>query len=265
MPSSPPTSGTLGAAGVVMNSLSGGIRGGLDRMLSVGYGVVYDYIFERFPPYQQLQAEVRGLVAAGAPAAGDRRDMRVLDIACGPGSLTCLLAEAGFSVTGLDAYGALIEVAKEKRRAKHLSNLVFRHADLARGNTFREGAFDQVVNIHSLYVHPAPDELLREAYRVLKPGGHAVFVNRTRHVGQWSTLREIREREGLRAALRCLLLWVLPNAIFEAARKPIGPHYWDEDAFSARLRNAGFAVLEMRRTFLNGASLLAWARKNVEE
>lgn len=246
-----------------MNSLVGGIRGGLDRMLSVAYGVVYDYIFERFAPYQRLQAEIRGLVEVSVPESVDRRDVRVLDIACGPGNFTCLLAEAGFSVTGLDTYGALVEVAKEKRRARHLSNLAFRSADLARGNTLREGAFDQVVNIHSLYVHPAPDRLLKEACRVLKPGGHAVFVNHTRQLGQWATVREIKQREGLGAALRALL-WVLPNSIFEAVRMPIGPHYWDEEAFSTHLRQAGFTVLEMRRTFLNGASLLVWARKTVE-
>lgn len=261
MLSGAPGSGTLGVG--VMNSLVGGVRGGLDRMLSVGYGVVYDYIFERFTPYQRLQAEVRGLVEASVPESVDRRDVRVLDIACGPGNFTCLLAEAGFSVTGLDTYGALVEVAKEKRRARHLSNLAFRQADLARGNTLREGAFDQVVNIHSLYVHPAPDRLLKEACRVLKPGGHAVFVNHTRQLGQWATVREITQREGLGAALRALL-WVLPNSIFEAVRMPIGPHYWDEEAFSTHLGQAGFTVLEMRRTFLNGASLLVWARKTVE-
>lgn len=233
-------------------------------MLSVAYGVVYDYIFDRFVPYQHLQEEIRTLVEASVPSAVDRHEVRVLDIACGPGNFTCLLAESGFTVTGLDTYGALVEVAKEKRRAKHLSNVAFRHVDLARGNTFKDGAFDQVVNIHSLYVHRAPDELLREAYRVLRPGGHAVFVNHTRQIGQWSTLKEVQKRQGLAAALKCLL-WVLPNSIFEAARMPIGPHYWDEDAFAAHLHGAGFTVLEMRRTFLNDASLLVWARKNTGE
>lgn len=258
-----PAGDMLGAPEGIVNSLAGGVRAGLDRMLSVGYGVVYDYIFERFAPYRRLQEEVRGLVEASVAPSTDRRDVRVLDIACGPGNFTCRLAEAGFSVTGLDTYGALVEVAKEKRRARRLSNLAFRHADLARGHLFREGAFDQVVSIHALYVHPAPDRVLGEAFRVLKPGGCAVFVNHTRRVGRWSTLREIWRRDGPAAALRGLL-WILPNAVFEAARKPVGPHYWDEDAFAAHLERAGFTVLEMRRTFLSDASLLVWARKNVE-
>ena len=32
----------------------------------------------------------------------------------------------------------------------------------------------------------------------------------------------------------------------------------------AALRAAGFTVLQMRRTFLNGASLLVWARKDTD-
>src|SRR5256885_15007404 len=143
-------------------------------MLPVAYGVVYDYIFDRFAPYQQLQAEVRTLVEASVPAAVDRREVRVLDIACGPGNFTCLLAECGFTVTGLDAYGALVEVAKEKRRAKHLSNVALPPADPPPGNTFREGAFDPGVNIPSLHVHPPPDALLRDAVPVVQPGEHAV-------------------------------------------------------------------------------------------
>jgi len=244
----------------MMKAAADEVRGWLDRMLSVGYGVVYDYVYPRFSHYQRLQAEVRDLVEAAVPARVERRDVRVLEVGCGPGNFTCALAEAGFSVTGLDAYAALVEAAKEKRRSRHLSNLAFRRGELTRGNTFRDETFDQVVSIHSLYAHPAPDQLLREAYRVLKPGGHAVFVNHTRQIGRWSTLRELARRDGLGAALHGLL-WVLPNSIFEAARRRVGPHYWDEDTFAARVRRSGFSVLAMRRTFLGESSLLVWARK----
>jgi SAM-dependent methyltransferase len=249
------------AAVTIMNAPADAMRGWLDRMLSVGYGVVYDYVYPRFSHYQRLQAEVRDLVEAAVPARIERRDVRVLELACGPGNFTCALAEAGFTVTGLDAYAALVEAAKEKRRARHLSNLAFRHGELTSGNTFRDETFDQVVSIHALYAHPAPDLLLREVYRVLKPGGHAVFVNHTRLIGRWSTLRDLARRDGLGAALHGLL-WVLPNSIFEAVRRRVGPHYWDEDTFSTQVRGCGFSVLTMRRTFLGDASLLVWARKN---
>lgn len=254
----------MGAGVAVMISVLGGIQWGLDRMLSVGYGVVYDYIYKRFKPYQDLQREVLALVETAVPESVKRHDVRILDIGCGPGNLAFTLAEAGFSVVGIDPYDALVELAREKRRAKRLPNLAFQHADLAKGNTFRDGTFDQIVNVNSLYVHPAPCQLLKEAYRVLKPGGHAVFVNLAQRVRMWSTFRKLNEREGLGAALGCLL-WVLPNTVFETIRKRIGPHYWQEDEFSTHLREAGFTVLEMWRTFFDSASLLAWVRKDTED
>lgn len=257
------TSNSMAATEVLMNSVLGGVRWGLDRMLAIGYGMVYDYIFDWFGPYQSLKREVLEVVAGAVPPEINRRDVQVLDIACGPGNMTVTLAEAGFSVVGVDPYGALVELAREKRRAQHLAHVAFRHADVATGNTFKACSFDLIVNIHSLYLHPAPQRLLREAHRVLKPGGHAVFVNRMRQVSHWSTVRDLREREGLGAALASLL-WIVPNSIFEAVRTRTGPHYWAEGEFSGSLRDAGFTVLALRRTFFNGSSLLALARKDIE-
>src|SRR5262245_44643362 len=106
---------------VVMSSLHHGLQWGVDRALSVGYGLLYDYIFEQFGPYQKLQAEVLDLIAASSREATDRRSVQVLDVGCGPGNLTFVIAEAGFSVVGLEPYGALVELAREKRRAKRLA------------------------------------------------------------------------------------------------------------------------------------------------
>ena len=244
-----------------MSALHGGLQWSVDRALSVGYGLVYDYIFEQFGPYQKLQAEVLDLIAASSSHVTDRRSVQVLDVGCGPGNLTFVIAEAGFSVVGLEPYGALVELAREKRRAKRLANLAFSQGDLATTRTFRDASFDQVVNVHSLYAHADPDALLAESHRILKPGGHAVFVNHTRRADVRRTFAELRAREGAGAALRCLFLWLLPNTLFESARRRIGPHYWDETTFAEHVRAAGFTVLEARRTFLNGASVLVWARK----
>jgi len=246
----------------VVRSVLGGLQWGLDRTVSIGYGVVYDYIFERFGPYRALQREVLARVEAAIPAGATRSDVRVMEVGCGPGNFSCILAEAGFSVLGIDPYVGLIDLAREKRRARRLSHLAFQHADLGQGPGPWDGAFDQVVSIHTLYAHPTPRELLGQACRILKPGGHAVFVNHTQRLALGSTFNQVRHREGPIPAFQALSLWLVPNALFEAGRKPVGPHYWDEQAFSRELRAAGFTVLEMRRTFLSSSSLLVWARKD---
>ena len=245
-------------ADVAMTSVLGGLQWGLDHMLAVGYGTLYDYIFDRFPPYQRLRSEILKLVAA--EATDPRAAVRVLDIGCGPGNFSLMLAEAGFSVVGVDAYAPLISLAQEKRRAQRLANLAFKHGDLVRGEKFAPEQFDQVINVHFLYAHPEPAAVLRAAYRLLKPGGHAVFVNLTRRVPVWATLRDVSAREGFVPALKTLL-WVLPNTIFETVRRNTGPHYWDEPRMRDQLRAVGFEVIALRRTFFDNASILATVRK----
>src|SRR2546428_10923457 len=90
---------TTVTAGVAMKWKVDPIHGWLDRMLSVGYGVVYDYVYPRFSYYQLLQREGRHLAEAAVPARVERRDVRVLDVGPGPGNFTCALAEAGGTVS----------------------------------------------------------------------------------------------------------------------------------------------------------------------
>jgi phosphatidylethanolamine/phosphatidyl-N-methylethanolamine N-methyltransferase len=233
-------------------------RCALDRCVAVVYGHLHDLIVERFTPYRILENEVLRLVEAAAPAGVPRAALRVLDIGCGPGTFSVPLAAAGFSVMGIDRYAPLLDVARERRLARRLTNLEFCRLST---ETFAGGSFDQIVSVHGLYVHPAPARVVAEAARLLKPGGHAVFVNHAGRFAPWKTFRDAVRTAGLLAALRTLL-WLVPNACFEAARRPVGPHYWDERRFERELTASGFTVLELRRTFLARGSLLAWARKS---
>eukprot|EP01031_Cornospumella_fuschlensis_P049706 gene49706-60847_t len=97
--------------------------------------------------------------------------MRILDCACGPGSITLGIAEKVMlgSVVGIDMGGAQLVDARERARRLGV------RAEFQEANVyelpFQASSFDGVFS-HALFEHlAAPQEALKELYRVLKPGG----------------------------------------------------------------------------------------------
>jgi SAM-dependent methyltransferase len=90
---------------------------------------------------------------------------RVLDLACGPGNLTARLLAAGASVTGADLAPGMLAVARGAAPGATYARMAM--AALA----LREGAFEAVLCGHGLQFVPDAVQVLREARRVLRPGG----------------------------------------------------------------------------------------------
>ena len=195
----------------------------------------------------------------------DRRAYQIVDVDCGPGNLTFVLAEAGFSVLGLEPYGALVELAREKRRAKRLANLAFSQGDLSSAK-LRDAAYDMVVNVHTLYAQASPLALLSAGPSGAQAGrsralreSHASRRG-ARDVSRASRAGGHRGRAALSACCGCCRTACSRRRAGRSARTT-GARTTSAGISAA----AGFEVLEMRRTFLNGASLLVWARKNATE
>ena len=125
-----------------------------------------------------------------------RRAVRALDLACGTGDITLLLARRypGGRVVGLDLSPAML--ARARRRLRGQANLSFRLGDLDR-LPYPAGSFDLVTGGYALRNAPDLRRSLGEVSRVLKPGGTAAFLdfNRSPH-----------PRLG-RLQLRLLALW----------------------------------------------------------
>lgn len=98
--------------------------------------------------------------------------MNLLDVGCGPGSITIGLAQAVAPghVTGIDHDAAHIEAAQRLASDRGIANTTFQVED-ALSLSFEDGTFDAAFE-NNVFVHLAKDAIggSREIYRVLKPG-----------------------------------------------------------------------------------------------
>lgn len=98
---------------------------------------------------------------------------RLLEVGCGTGIITALLADLPdvAEVTGCDPAAGFVDRAR--RRAPHLR---FEVAD-GRSLPFATSSFDGVVFATTLCHIPAPELALAEARRVLRPGGYLLVYD----------------------------------------------------------------------------------------
>jgi ubiquinone/menaquinone biosynthesis C-methylase UbiE len=114
-------------------------------------------------------------------------DMRILDIGCGPGTITADLAGRvpEGTVTGIDTEPAVLAQAREAARERGLANLEFTRGDVY-ALDYPDGAF-RVVHAHQVLQHLAdPLAALREMRRVCQPGGYVAFRDADYGAMAWS-------------------------------------------------------------------------------
>lgn len=101
-----------------------------------------------------------------------RPGLSVLDVGCGPGTITADLAArvAPGPVAAVDMFDPVLDMARAEMQRRDLPNVSFAIADAHRLG-FADDTFD-VVHAHQLFQHVAdPVRALREMRRVCAPGG----------------------------------------------------------------------------------------------
>lgn len=105
---------------------------------------------------------------------------RILDVGCGTGSLTLLVAgrlQAPGEAVGIDAAPKMIAIARRKATAAGVPARFY--PGVAEALDFPDGSFDLVVN--SMFTHHIDTGLKKRAFaemeRVLKPGGTLVTAD----------------------------------------------------------------------------------------
>ena len=126
----------------------------------------------------QIAKFTRGATEASLESARLRPGMRVLDLASGVGDPALSIAEEvapSGSVTATDLGPGMISLAEELARKKGLANIEFREAS-AESLPFPDESYDVLTCRFGIMFFPDLPRALRECFRVLKPGGRAVFV-----------------------------------------------------------------------------------------
>lgn len=130
--------------------------------------------FDSQPGHEIFSAEERrGWLALFSRHLGDAAGGRALDLASGTGVISLLLAELGYSVTGLD----LSEAMLARARAKTAGKPIRLYAGDAEDTLEASDSYDVVATRHLVWTLPDPAAALREWFRVLKPGGRVAIVD----------------------------------------------------------------------------------------
>ena len=102
---------------------------------------------------------------------------RVADLGCGTGTLSLLLADAGFSVDGVDLSPEMVRRAEAKAAGR--AHVRFVEADAA-APPLAPTSYDVVVCRHVLWAMPDPAATLQRWIDLLLPDGRLVLVE-----GRW--------------------------------------------------------------------------------
>jgi SAM-dependent methyltransferase len=140
-------------------------RGAGDRGMTTGQahgelwsGGARDWATYMEPSFRPFYDAVHDRLAIG-------NGTRLLDVGCGPGGSALLAAGRGARVAGLDASPGSVELARER----------IPEGDLRVGEMeslpWPDGSFDAVTGFNSFQFAGNPTAALREARRVLAPGG----------------------------------------------------------------------------------------------
>jgi ubiquinone/menaquinone biosynthesis C-methylase UbiE len=187
---------------------------------------------------------VRRDIVENYVAAGDE----VLDIGCGTGTLAVLCAEKGASVLAFDGSRQMLAIAKRRVSERNLTGKVQLRemAAVAMDKSFADESFDKIVST-LMFSELYPDEqrfVLREARRILRPGGLLIIADEVRPRSAWKRLLYMLVRLPLAAAAYAL------TQTSTRALKGI------EDA----LADAGFELVHRKMSLLDSFGLYV-ARK----
>ncbi len=123
-----------------------------------GYDIYRDLF--TFPAFLQFLPGINGL--------------NIVDFGCGEGTNTRALARMGARMTGLDVSGRMIEHARRAEEQEPLG-IAYQLGSCSQPSGLPDGTYDAVISTMALMDLPDINGAMREAHRLLRPGGFLCF------------------------------------------------------------------------------------------
>jgi ubiquinone/menaquinone biosynthesis C-methylase UbiE len=189
------------------------------------YALCREYLFRDHTP------EIAGsLFPAGGPEPGTH----LLEIGCGPGFYACRLAKQfpQIRTTGVDLSEALLERAKRRAARRRLKNCEFLRGD-AQELSEALGRVDAIVVSRLFLIVPEREAVVREIFRILRPGGRCFIAEPT---------------SGFRTKVPLGCMWLLSKFPYTPAggyREPRQAEVMSRKAFSELIGSQPWASVEM--------------------
>jgi ubiquinone/menaquinone biosynthesis C-methylase UbiE len=189
------------------------------------YALCREYLFRDHTP------EIAGsLFPADGPDAGTH----VLEIGCGPGFYACRLAEEFPSIrtTGIDLSEPLLLRARRRAARRRLKNCEFRQGD-AQELSESLGRVDAIVVSRLFLIVPEREAVVREIFRILRPGGRCFVAEPT---------------SGFRTQIPLSCMWLLSKFPYTPAggyREPRQADVMSRDDFDVLMRSQPWERVEL--------------------
>ncbi|MCD4845044.1 MAG: methyltransferase domain-containing protein [Methanosarcinales archaeon] len=158
----------------------------------------------------------------------------ILDIGCGTGEQTLLLANNGYTVIGIDISMEMIKKANDRIHQAKLDDKISLLVASAQALPFRDESVDGLISIFGVYSHvPMIDQAFEEISRVVRTGSKSIITVVNRWNITWWTRTFFRGKVNW-------LLHALKNK--EYTVNGLWTYYFSKGELTNLLQSAGFKV-----------------------
>lgn len=209
--------------------------------------------------------------------SGDGTDIEnsrlVIDVGCGTGKFTCLLAKKGLDMTGLDVSPEMLDVARENAEDEGV-NALWLCQDMAKINTF--GSYAAMLctydGINHLTTESRLKSFIKKSINFVDPGGLLIFDFLTPEYfrenvdgrinvddeenGMCLWQGKFNEKTGI-CTYQIVCFEETEDGLYERTEDIVKEKAWTPEFIAAELKNAGYEI----KKIIKGKRVYAIARK----